>query len=190
MRARILNTILAELAVFLTVSIVENSPLSMFVPAKFLYVIAVIPIVFLLLGRNPFDFPLFLVLIALATVKILSNSEIFYSILDAVYYLGFKGAAEYLNSLFTAYKSSNVQVLSVLVILFSVAQIAWNIEVELSKLRIDFVQPISVLIVVAFAIYVLYPAILSIQVRGIPLLFVGLLGVVLTLIATYLLAST
>ncbi len=191
MKIKILNLILAEVAVFIAVSVAETSPLAIFIPTKFLYLIAVLPPVFLLLGRNPFDFPLFVVLMAIASAKVLANSEIFYSLLDALYYLGFRSLSENLNSMFLAYKSNlNLSTLSALVVLFCVAQIAWNIEDKLRELKLEIGYPLAVLGIVAFAIYLFYPLVLSIQAYGFPLLFLGLIGVALIMVATYLLAST
>ncbi len=191
MKAKILNLILAEIAVIIAINIAEASPLSIFIPIKFIYLVAILPPVFLLLGRNPFDFPLFVILIAIASVKVLSNSEIFYSLLDALYYLGFKSLAEYLNSVFTAYKSNpNISALSALVILFSISQISWIIEDELNKLRLEIIHPLAILGIVALAIYLFYPMVLSFRAYGFPLLFLGLIGVALIVVAIYLLAST
>ena len=191
MKVKVLNLILAEIAVIITVSVAEASPLSIFIPIKFLYIIAVLPPVFLLLGRNPFDFTLFVILIAIASVKVLSNSEIFYSLLDALYYLGFRGIAEYLNSVFVAYKSySSIPALSALVILFSASQISWNIENKFKELKLEIGYPLAILGIISLAIYLFYPMILSFKAYGFPLLFLGLIGVALIIVATYLLAST
>ncbi len=191
MKVKILNLILAEIAVFITIKIAEASSLSIFIPIKFLYLIAILPPVFLLLGRNPFDFPLFVILIAIASVKVLSNSELFYSLLDALYYLGFRSFAEYLNSIFVAYKSNpNISALSALVILFSISQISWIIEDKFDELKLEIGYPLAILGIVALVIYLFYPTVLSFQAYGFPLLFLGLIGVALIVVATYLLAST
>ena len=191
MKVKILNLILAEIAVIIAISVAEASPLSIFIPIKFLYIIAVLPPVFLLLGRNPFDFTLFVILIAVASVKVFANSEMFYSLLDALYYLGFRGIAEYLNSVFVAYKSySNVPALSALVILFSASQISWNIENKFKELKLEIGYPLAILGIISLAIYLFYPMILSFKAYGFPLLFLGLIGVALIIVATYLLAST
>ncbi|RLI86235.1 MAG: hypothetical protein DRO98_05685 [Archaeoglobales archaeon] len=190
MRIRILNIVLAELAIFIAVGIAEASPLSMFIPARYLYFLAILPPVFLLLKRNPFDFPLFAILIVMASVKVLANSEMFYSILDTIYFFGFRGLAEHLNSIFSAYRSSpNISALSAIVILYVIAQISWAMEERLKKLGLGFGYPLVILGIVGFAIYLFYPLILSFHAYGVPLLFMGLIGVTSILIAIYLLAS-
>ncbi len=190
MKVGVLNVILAELAILIAVEIAETSPLSMFIPTRFLYILAILPPVFFLLKRNPFDFLLFVILIAIASVKVLSNSEMFYSILDAIYFFGFSNLAEYLNSIFSAYRSSpNISALSAIVILYVIAQISWTIEEKLKKLGLEIGYPLAILGIVGFAIYLFYPLVLSFHAYGFPLLFMGLIGVTLILIATYLLAS-
>ncbi len=178
MKARVVNLVLAEISIFIAVSIAENSPIALFIPAKLLYTITVIPIVLLLANRNPFGFSMFVVLLVLTTAKVLANSEIFYSMLDAVYYMGFKGVAEYVESIFSAYESKpDVIPLLSIVVLFSMAQIVWNLEKKLKKWEIEIGYPMIVLGIFGTAIIILYPILLSIRPYGFPLLFTGLIGV-------------
>ncbi len=178
MKAKIINLALAEISVLIAVSIAEKSPMALLVPVNLLYAIAIIPIALLIMNRNPFGFPTFIVLMALATAKALANSEIFYSLLDAVYYLGFRGLAEYVESMFSAYESKpDIIPLLSIVVLFSMAQIIWNIEKKLEKWNIEIGYPIAVLGIVGTAIILFYPIVLSIHPHGFPLLFAGLIGV-------------
>jgi hypothetical protein len=188
---RILNLLIAEIAVIIAVEMTKSSPLPMFVPANYLYVLTVIPIILLLFGRNPFDFPLFAVLVMLLSSKVLANSEIFYSSLDAIYFLGYKNLAEYLETIFSVYKStSDIMGLSALVVLYSVSQIIWVMakkSKDLKRLGMNVNYQIAVLGITALAIYLFYPALIAPQSLEIPLLFLGLIGVVLVILAMYLL---
>ncbi len=178
MKAKIVNLVLAEISIIIAVSIAENSPIALFIPAKLLYTVAIIPVALLLANRNPFGFSMFVVLLALTTAKVLANSEIFYSMLDAVYYLGFKGVAEHVESIFSAYESKpDVVPLLTIVVLFSMAQIVWNLEKKLKKWEIEMGYSIIVLGILGTAIILFYPILLSMHPYGFPLLLTGLIGV-------------
>ena len=186
---RILNLILAEASLILAINVAENSPLAIFIPTKLLYLLLVLPIAFMLLKRNPFDVPILILALSLVTVKLLTNSEAFYSLLDALYYLGYTSISEYLNSVFSAYKGSCLIQLTGIVVMFTIAQISWRIEERLKELGIDMKYPLATLGAVGTVIFLLFPTLAELRFEGLPLIFLGLMGLCLTLLAIYVLAT-
>ncbi len=184
---RALNLALAELSLILAVKVAESSPLAILFPTKLLYVLLILPLALTFMRRNPYDLPVLIVALALVTVKLLTNSEAFYSLLDALYYLGYRDLSENLNSLFLAYKGSCLPQLTAIVVMFTVAQISWRLR-RLEKLGIDLRHPLSILIVFGVAVVLFFPSVAEFRIGGMPLLFLGLSGLCLILLAVLLLA--
>ena len=184
----ILSVLLAELSILVVVNSLHSSPLSLFVPPSYLYVLAILPPIMLVLGRNPYDFPIYAILIGILSVKALTNSEALYSVFDVIYYFGYRDLANQLNAIFSTYKGSAFQPLLLVTTAYCISLIVWNVETKLKKLGIDLKFPIMLLSVVGASICFFYPLLLSVQPPNVPLLFLGLLGIALILLALPLLA--
>lgn len=184
---RIVNLILSEICVLTVIGVLNNSALSLFVPIQILYFLTAIPVALLLTGRNPFDIRLFFVLISLMSVKIASDSKVFYGFLDALYYMGFRDFAMQMRSIFQFYSSSVLKELMIVVILFVLSQISWvaykkSVELRKRGLRFDVYTPVALSAIFLLAIYYFYPAfILNMSLEN--NLITGILGITLIVIA-------
>ncbi len=182
------NLILAELSILIVIGSLHSSPLSLFVPPTYLYILAILPPIMLAFRRNPYDFPIYALLIAILSVKALTNSEMLYSLFDAIYYFGFRSLANQLNSIFSTYKGSAFQPLLLVTTAYCISLILWNMEIRLKRLGMNVKYPIMTLSIVGVLICFFYPILLTIQPPNFPLLFLGVLGVALILVALLLLA--
>ena len=184
----LINLVLAELSILVVIDSLHSSPLSLFIPPSYLYVLAILPPIMLAFRRNPYDFPIYALLIAILSVKALTNSEALYSLFDVIYYFGFRDLANQLNSIFATYKGSAFQPLLLVTTAYCISLILWNMETRLERLGMDVKYPIMALSVVGAFVCFFYPLLLTIQPPNLPLLFLGVLGVALILLALLLLA--
>ena len=173
--------IAAEISAIIAIEVARNSPLSLYIPYEYLYLIMLIPVVMMAVRRNPYDFTFLAVLILLMTPKTLSNSKIIYSLSNALYFFGFRRISEGIASVFSAYKGPVLGQVVDVVVLFTVAQVVWYSEDR------HVIVSLSASAVIGILIAALLPAIPSIP-NGTPIIL-GLIGLVTLVLAVYLLLS-
>lgn len=192
----IIAVVLAEISAFLTLQAYLTSPFALLSQYPIYYLLFIIPIVLVLMDRNPYSLSFFAILILFSFGRILANSEVFYSFLDALYFFKFYDLSDYLYSMFSPYKTQDINHFLTLTWLFVVSQLLWNACLKAESLDEDGFEARDTLIfqivaisLISFAIYVVYPHILELvkTTHQIPMLFAGLIGVVLFLISAYLL---
>ena len=114
----ILNCILATLSIVL---VVESSVFR----TNYLYLLVVIPVISLILRRNPFNFPLFAILICISLINVLPT-QTFYGLVNILNYLGYR--VSYLLDLF----HPSPHHIPLIVTLFVVSQVIWYSEHEIT----------------------------------------------------------
>ena len=113
-----LNCILATLSIVL---VVESSVFR----TNYLYLLVVIPVISLILRRNPFNFPLFAILICISLINVLPT-QTFYGLVNILNYLGYR--VSYLLDLF----HPSPHHIPLIVTLFVVSQVIWYSEHEIT----------------------------------------------------------
>ena len=113
-----LNCILATLSIVL---VVESSVFG----TNYLYLLLVIPVISLILRRNPFNFPLFAILICISLINVLPT-QTFYGLVNILNYLGYR--VSYLLDLF----HPSPHHIPLIVTLFVVSQVIWYSEHEIT----------------------------------------------------------
>jgi len=129
----IVNFLLAEFAAYLTYRQLVLSPFAAFIPETVAMLIFTLPVIGLAFKR-PFSFAMFLVLVAFNLPAVLSGSELFYALLDAVYYFGFEDAARGMYSLISSYEGGVEQLLAV-TWLYATSEVLGGIHDLVLKLR-------------------------------------------------------
>ncbi len=114
----ILNGILATLSIVLVVE-------SLTFRTNYLYLLLIIPAVSLMLRRNPFNFPLFAILICISLINVLPT-QTFYGLVNVLNYLGYE--ASYLLDLF----HPSPHHIPLIVTFFVISQIVWHSEHEVT----------------------------------------------------------
>lgn len=192
----VLAVILAEISALLTLQAYLTSPFALLIQYPIYYLIFIIPIVLVVMDRNPYGFFFFTILIFFSFGRVLANSEVFYSFLDALYFFKFYDLSDYLYSMFSPYKTQDISHFLTLTWLFVVSQLLWNaclkaesLDEEGFEVRDTLTFQIVAISLISFATYIIYPHILNLvkTTHQIPMLFAGLIGVVLFLISAYLL---
>lgn len=197
--AAFINLIIAEIAAFQAYQTFLASPIVAlgYIPDFTFIVIAAIPILLMLKRGNPFGFTFFSVLISLNMGILLAKSEIFYAVLDSIYYFGFKSLAEYLNSVFNPYACQNVlQPLLGITWLFVLSQLIWITadkaeEFEKRGLKVSKIVVLqwAYVFLASYLVYLIYPAILEFKIGySFPPLLTGIAGVLTITAAAYLLS--
>ena len=199
--APIINLLLAEIAGHFSLLVFFKSPaiviLSKYFAIHLLYpVILSIPIILLILRKNPFSFAFFYFLILLSTGNLLSRCELFYASLDALY-LKYPDLASYLNSVFSSAK--HVSVLGVLlniVWLFVLSQLVWISAEKGREMEARGMSSKNLVVfqwgfafVSTYLIFLLYPFVFtfSLPVQA-PLILIGIIGAGLFIAAAFLLS--
>lgn len=186
----VINLALAEAAVLYAVKIYSISPLASFYSSDLFFIpLLLVPIVFLIRKENPFSFFHYVLLLIVCSGVFLANSETFYSLLDSAYVLGYKGLSQYVSSVFSPYEGTSV-FLELLTItwMFIFSQIFWFTaeKVEFSK---ETTMQWGYIFSVSFVLFLVYPYFINaLTTFDYPLLFMGIGGVILLLIASYLLS--
>jgi hypothetical protein len=188
----LINLLLAEFAAYQALYAFFKSPFvvvgSKYFALGLLYpVVIAVPLLLLILRRNPFSFGFFYFLIFLSIGNILAKSELFYAFLDALYVLNFGDLASYLNSIFSS--SKHIFILDLLlniVWLFVLSQLIWismekgrEMEERGMAARNLVIFQWGFAFISTYLIFLLYPAIFgfSIAVDNIPLIFTGIAGI-------------
>jgi len=186
MMAKVINTALAWISLLITVKSLENSALSVFIPTFYLYSLMTLPLVFLALNKNPFNFGLFSVLVVLISTKYLPTPS-FLGLLNVLHYFGYGSLAEFVKSIFSGQSDGNV--LPLVVTMFVISQVVWVLDEKAQELRkrgVDFDVIPSV--ITAFAIglttYICYSTLLL--TFSADKLILGLIGVCLLILAVVL----
>ena len=115
----ILNGILATLSIIL---VVQTSVFR----TNCLYLLLMIPAMSLVLRRNPFNFPLFAILICIDLINVLLT-QTFYGLVNVLNYLGYE--ASYLLDVFSQPSPHHIPLI---VTFFVVSQIVWHSEYEVT----------------------------------------------------------
>ncbi|RLI77583.1 hypothetical protein DRP05_09780 [Archaeoglobales archaeon] len=192
----IIAVVLAEISAFLTLQAYLTSPFALLSQYPIYYLLFIIPIVLVLMDRNPYSLSFFAILILFSFGRILANSEVFYSFLDALYFFKFYDLSDYLYSIFSPYKAQDISHFLTLTWLFVASQLVWNaclkaelLDKEGFEVKDTLTFQIVAVSLISFAIYAVYPHVLNVlkTTHQIPMLFAGLIGVVLFLISAYLL---
>jgi len=197
--AAFINLIIAEIAALQAYQTFLASPIVAlgYIPDFTFIVIAAIPILLMLKRGNPFGFTFFSVLISLNMGILLAKSEIFYAILDTMYYFGFKSLAEYLNSVFSPYAGQNVLYpLLGITWLFVLSQLIWITAEKAEELEKRGLKASKIVVLqwayvflVSYLVYLVYPAILDFKIdHSYPPLLSGIAGVLTITAAAYLLS--
>lgn len=185
----VLCFILAEVAAYLTFQFYQSSPLSLIVPYPIEIILFILP-VFGLVFRKPFSYYLYNVMIAFSIAGILSNSEMFYSFLDALYYLGLRELARYVYSLLVTFKADVLHFLTITWLYVS-SELLVNADREIEKLKREEVEVKGVfayylsIFAMSAAIYFLYPMLLT-PLSTKPGMLLALLAVIAFLTSVYL----
>ena len=186
MMAKIINTALAWISLLITVKSLENSAISVFLPTFYLYALMVLPLVFLALNKNPFNFSLFAVLVILLSTKCLPTPS-FLGLLNVLHYIGYGNLAEFIKSIFSGQGDGNV--LPLVVTMFAISQVVWVLDEKAQELRkrgVDFDVIPSV--ITAFAVgliaYMCYSTLLL--TFSADKLILGLMGICLLILAVIL----
>jgi hypothetical protein len=196
----VINLMLAEIAAYFALLAFFKSPtiviLSKYFALQLLYpVILSIPIILLILRKNPFSFALFYFLILLSIGNLLARSELFYASLDALY-LKSPELASYLNSIFSSAKHvSALNLLLNIVWLFVLSQLIWistekgrEMEERGMSSRNLVVFQWGFAFVVTYFIFLLYPLVFSINLAPqAPLILIGIIGGGVFIVAAFLL---
>ncbi len=182
MRRTVLCLLTAEVSAAVTVEVISRSPLSLFIPVQYLYLIFLAPPILALLKRNPYDISLFTAFLILSSFKAIANSKIIYSISNALYYLGFKGISERIALLFSAYRGADLLEILIITATFVIAQIVWHSD-EKNSIRVFLTSTTF-----AFASILALLELSNVSLSGYPILL-GIAGVILVVLAIYLLLS-
>ena len=114
----ILNFILATLSVVLVAE-------SFVFRTNYFYLLMIIPVVSLILKRNPFNFPLFAILICVSLINILPT-QTFYGLVNVLHYLGYD--VSYLLDVFRPTPHH----IPLIVTLFVISQVIWYSKYEVT----------------------------------------------------------
>lgn len=186
----VINLALAEAAVLYAVKVYSISPFSSFYSSSLLFIpLLVVPLLFFVIKRNPFGFFHYGLLLVVCSGVFLANSETFYSLLDSVYFLGYKGLSQYVKSVFSPYEGTSVFMeLLTITWMFIFSQIFWFTaeKVEFSK---ETAVQWGYIFSVSFIVFLMYPHFINgLTTLSYPLLFMGIGGVIFLLVASYLLS--
>jgi hypothetical protein len=197
----VINLLLAEIAAYMALVAFFKSPtiviLSKYFALQVLYpIILSIPIILLLIRKNPFSFAFFYFLILLSSGNLLSRSELFYASLDALY-LRFPDLASYLNSVFSSAKGVGVlDLLLIIVWLFVLSQLIWISTEKGKEMEERGMSSRNLVIfqwgfafVSTYLIFLLYPLVWTFTLPfQAPLVIIGLIGAGIFLAAAFLLS--
>ncbi|WP_457548640.1 hypothetical protein [Archaeoglobus sp.] len=114
----VLNCILATLSIVLVVE-------SFVFRTDYLYLLLIIPALSLIFKRNPFNFPLFAILIGISLINVLPT-QTFYGLVNVLHYLGYD--VSYLLDMF----HPTLNYIPLIVTLFVVSQVIWHSEHEVT----------------------------------------------------------
>jgi hypothetical protein len=197
----VINLLLAEFASYQALLALSQPPILVLISKYFalqlLYpVVLSIPIILLILRKNPFSFGLFYFLLLMSVGNLLSRSELFYASLDALY-LKSPDLASYLNSIFSSAKDVNIFTLLLNIVwLFVLSQLIW-ISTEKGREMEERGMSSKNLVVFqwgfafisTYLIFLIYPAVFSFNfVFEAPLVIIGIIGVGIFIAATFLLS--
>lgn len=197
----VINLLLAEIAAYFALLAFFKSPaiviLSKYFALQLLYpVILSIPIILLILRRNPFSFVFFYLLIFLSVGNLLARSELFYASLDALY-IKYPDLASYLNSIFSSAKHVSVfDLLLNIVWLFVLSQLIWISTEKGREMESKGMSSRNLVIfqwgfafVSTYFIFLLYPLVFSLNLPlQAPLVLIGIAGAGLFIAAAFLLS--
>ena len=197
----VINLLLAEIAAYFALLAFFKSPaiviLSKYFALQLLYpVILSIPIILLILRRNPFSFVFFYLLIFLSVGNLLARSELFYASLDALY-IKYPDLASYLNSIFSSAKHVSVfHLLLNIVWLFVLSQLIWISTEKGREMESKGMSSRNLVIfqwgfafVSTYFIFLLYPLVFSLNLPlQAPLVLIGIAGAGLFIAAAFLLS--
>ncbi len=197
----VINLLLAEFASYQALIALSQPPMIVLISRYFalqlLYpVILSIPIILLVLRKNPFSFGLFYLLLLMSVGNLLSRSELFYASLDALY-LRFPNLASYLNSVFSSAKDVDIFILLLIIVwLFVLSQLIWISTEKGREMEERGMSSKNLVIfqwgfafISTYIIFLLYPAVLDFNfVVGAPLIIIGIVGVGMFIAAAFLLS--
>ena len=197
----VINLLLAEIAAYFALLAFFKSPaiviLSKYFALQLLYpIILSIPVILLILRKNPFSFALFYLLMLLSIGNLLARSELFYASLDALY-IKYPNLASYLNSIFSSAKHVSVfDLLLNIVWLFVLSQLIWISTEKGREMESRGMSSKNLVIfqwgfafVSTYLIFLLYPFVFSFSIPlQAPLILIGIAGAGLFIAAAFLLS--
>ncbi len=202
MFAPIINLLLAEVASYFALEAFFKSPFvvlgSKYYALETIYpFVMAIPLLLLILKRNPFSFGYFYFLILIVSGNILAKSELFYAWLDVLYFLKLGNLASYLNSVFSSAKGIDVTpVLLDVVWLFVLSQLIW-ISAEKGREMEERGMSAKNLVlfqwafafIFTYVVYLVYPSFVRFDVGvELPLIMAGIVGIAMFIVVAVILS--
>jgi hypothetical protein len=191
----LLNLIIAEVSAYLVFSFYNNSPIATVISYPIQLSLFILPFLGLFF-KKPFSFKIYAFMLFFSLGGILSDSELFYAILDTTYYFGFKEISQYIYNVFSSFRLSSINHLLTITWLYVTSEVLEYIGGELNRLSGSMKQKYSFFAFIAAilttsTIYLIYPLLIPLLhfEKGVPTIFAGIAGISLFLASAYLIAK-